>query len=519
MVIQKVSEIREDSMNLEESNQFVKRMEQNNKNKRAVLIVLIICAILIAVLIGLISVIRTQEEQQLKMFVDDKQVTITSTLLLQDENGKNYMNVKELATLLGYSYQKGEYKNYTEDEESCYLKTPYEIISMTANAQTITKYMVNANKNKEVSDDLIVKDERTNQVTLNIVVDSEDETEQIFSVNEPIQYVNHELYVSFEELPRIFDVQLQLSENRIKMYSMTRLAQMATQFATNLGYSKISNRYENLTAMVDNMLVVGDGTNYGVVSLNDGNEIISLKYEEITYRQNTMEFFVMAEESVGIIDKNGETIIKPTEYDSITNFDAEKELYLVSKDDKYGIINHEGNTIVYAEYDSIGIKDTEDFADEDIRNFNLLFDECIPVKQNGKVGIIDIEGNERLKCVYDALGYVKPEEEKTNSQNSSNRNSNTSTNQTNQNNHVSSSDQHSVLTIPESVGIKGIVAKFNDLYGIYDVQAKRLIIPCVYSKIYSKTKSGVTKYYLEFEEQEIALEDYLAENNLISVKK
>ena len=46
-----------------------------------------------------------------------------------------------------------------------------------------------------------------------------------------------------------------------------------------------------------------------------------------------------------------------------------------------------------------------------------------------------------------------------------------------------------------------------------------MIIPCSCSKIYAKTKSGVTKYYLEYEENEIDLETYLKENNLISVKE
>lgn len=528
-------------MNLEESNSFVERMEKNNKNKKTVLTVLIICAILIVILIGMISYFKYQDSLQLKMFVNDKQVPISSTLLLQ-ENGKNYMNIRELANLLGYSYQKGEYKNYTEDANSCYLSSSYEIVSMTADSDTVTKYILNENRVSVDEDEsenavnntntqLITTDNTTGEQTVNIRVESENETPETFAVAEPIKYINNELYVPFSELPRLFNVQLNLAEqNRIRVYSLQALLPLAVKTATNLGYSEVSNSYENLTAMIDNMLVVGDGTNFGVVSLANGEEIISLKYEKMVYMQNTQEFLVTAENSVGIIAKDGTTIIKPTEYDDISILDELNKLYLVEKNGKFGVLNEMGQTVVYAEYDSIGITNKEEFKDENIRNYSLLFEECIPVNNDGKVGIIDIEGNEKLRCVYDSLGYVAnvttantnrtdttstEEEDEIDDEDS---NTNSATENTTTNNKTTTVNEHdSVLTIPESLGIKGIVVNLNGYYGIYDAQVKRLIIPCACTKIYSKTKSGVTTYYLEYNEEEIELESYLEMNQLKSV--
>ncbi len=228
----------------------------------------------------------------------------------------------------------------------------------------------------------------------------------------------------------------------------------------------------------------------------------------------------------------GNTIIKPTEYDSIASLDELNKLYLVEKNEKFGVVNHEGDTIVYAEYDSIGIENKEEFSGEEIRNFNLLFEECIPVNDNGKVGIIDIEGTERLKCVYDSLGYVanttsKENQDTNNRPNTSSRDeedeeddeNTTNTTNTSINQTATVEAHENVLTIPESTGIKGIVVKFNDLYGIFDAEAKRLIVPCVWSKIYAKTRAGVTKYYLESDEQETDLEVFLKENNLINVNQ
>lgn len=530
-------------MNLEESNSFVEEMEKNNKKKKKVITVLIICAILIVILLCLIQYLKYKDSQVLKMFIDDTQAPISSTLLVQDEN-TSYMNVRELANMLGYSYQKGEYKNYTEDSNSCYLKNQYEIISMTAESSTVTKYIMNENAPQLDEDGNVISNNTVEQTataqtedanmtqnqTISVMVESENETPETFVVEEPIRYINNELYISFAELPRIFNVQLDMSKtNRIKLYSLNYLIASATQIASNLGYSQVSNTYENLTAMVDHMLVVGNGNNYGVVSIENGQEIISLKYEKMVYMQNTKEFLVTAEDSVGIIASDGTTIIKPTEFESITTLDELHKLYLVQKDSKYGVLNGEGDTIVYAEYDKIGIEDEKEFQEENIRNFKLLFDECIPVMANGKMGLIDIEGNERLKCVYESLGYVASTTARTSDEDEEERSTSsfsrrdddeeeeenvTNTSNTTTNKVAELNEHDSVLTIPESLGIKGIVVNLNGLYGIYDVQAKRLIIPCACTKIYSKTKSGVTNYYLEYNEQEIELDSYLEANNL-----
>lgn len=526
-------------MNFEESNSFVEEMEKNSKRKKKVLIVLIICAIMIVVLFGMISYIKYTDSLKLKVYVNNNQVNISSTLLIEDEQD-TYINVKQLAGMLDYSYQKGGYKEYTEDTNACYLKSEYEIVSMTADSNIATKYIMNhhgvsdttqnaeeSNQN-EINNQLIVVDEKTGQQSINILVNSEDETAETFTIENPIKYINNELYIPFSELERLFNVELDLStKNRIKIYSLNLLMESAPKIATDLGYSEVSNIYENLTAMIDDMLIVGNGTNYGVISLEDGHEIISLKYEKIVYMQNTKEFFVTAENSVGIVSSDGTTIIKPTAYDNITNFDEVNKLYLVEKDKKYGVVDGKGETIVYVEYDSIGISDKEEFQNENVRNFNLLFDECIPVESNGKYGIIDINGEEKLKCVYDSLGYIANStitNNTTDSKSNTHLNEDTDededeeTNTTNKTNtHSSVNEYESLLTIPEDVGIKGIIVNFEGLYGIYDAKVKRLIIPCVYSKIYAKTKSGVTKYYLESDDTEIELESHLEENNLKTI--
>ena len=515
-------------MNLEESNSFVEEMERNNKNKKTVLNLIIIGIVIILLLVVLIFYIRYRESQVLKMYVDDKEVPISSTLLIS-ENGQNYINIKQLSKMVGDSYQKGEYKQYNEDEKSCYIKNDYEVASMSADSVRVTKYILNENdgtseEDEEKKNKQEEAENQTEDESVKMQVYSNNETIETLYLEDSIIYRNNELYAPFSEVERIFNINLNTSnQNRILVQTINYLAQAAPNYAQRLQYSEVSDIYENITAMVDDMLVVGNEEKFGVVSLEDGHEIISLKYDQIIYMQNTKEFLVMAEGSAGVISDTGKTIIKPTEYDSISNIDEINKLYLISKDEKYGVLNGNGEIIVHPEYDSIGIENQEAFRNEGIRNFSLLYDTCIPVNSGGKVGIINKDGNEKLRCVYDSFGFVaneknstssEDEEESKESEEQEEEESNT-TKKTTTNKTVEEIDN--VLVIPESTGIKGIVVKRKDLYGIFDASVERLIIPCVYSKIYSKTRSGITTYYLEYNDEEIELESYLEENDLKSI--
>lgn len=502
-------------MNLEESDAFVEEMEANDRKKKNVLMIIISCAVLVVILLMLIMYLSYEDARKFKLFIDGNVINNYSTIILnkkgniESSDPDYYINIEQLAKSLGYTYQNGEYKSYTEDKDSCYIRTPYEIVSMKANSKNFSKYIQNKVKDDSEEDEKSSDDEKkekSNSVEIDIY--SKDETQKIFYIDKPIEKIDGSLYAPISEIPTIFNVQLDTSEkNRVKIYSLDNLINnYSTKIATNYKYSTVSNIYENFTAMADDMLVVGDGTNYGVVSISTGKEIISLKYENIVYMQNTKEFRVSVENSVGVISNKGETIIKPTEYDDITVLDELKKLYLVQKNGKYGVINHDGDDIIFCEYDSIGIENPEIYIDENVRNYNLLFEEFIPVKIDEKYGLMDLDGNEILKVTYDYFGNIPPEEKDEQTSDLTDEEKKKSKNQ-----------ESGILTIPESVGIHGIIVQSNNLYGIFDANVKHLITPCVFSKIYSKTKSGVTNYYLEYNGIEIELGEYLEENELKSV--
>lgn len=507
-------------MNLEESDAFVEEMEKTDRKKKNVLMTIISCGVIVVILLVLIVFLTAEDAKRFKLYIDGNKISDYSAIILnQNANVENtepkyYVNIEQLAKILGYSYQKGEYKSYTEDPNSCYIRTPYEIVSMKADSKSFTKYILNNTTTDEEEDEEKTEEEETEgQNKVKVVVSSKNETQKIFYVDEAIQSINDILYAPISVIPEIFNVQLDVSEkNRVKIYSLDNLINnYASRIATKYKYSTVSNTYENFTAMADDMLVVGDGSNYGVVSISTGKEIISLKYEDIVYMQNTKEFRVSAEGSVGVVSNEGKTIIKPTEYDDITVLDELKKLYLVEKNGKYGVIDHNGENIIFCEYDSIGIENTEIYEDQNVRNYNLLFENCIPVEVDSKYGLMDLEGNEILRIIYDSFGNVTAEKEDTEET--------TKTSKTSNDEKPSTKNQDSgILTIPESEGIQGIIVKSNDLYGIFDANVKHLITPCVFSNIYSKTKSGVTTYYLEYNGIEMNLGEYLEENELKSLE-
>ena len=461
-------------MNLEESANFAEQIEAKSKKKKLLIFAIIACLLLIIFLIVMIGFIKYQDSITLKMFINNNQIEISKKLLKTEEED-TYINIKELSNLLGYTYTKGEYKKYNEDERCCYLSNNIEIVSIIADSSVITKYI---NYTEKPSIGKVTVSVKSN------IGDSEN-----YTLNKPIKIIDGSLYIEMKSIQDIFNVKLDLSEtNRIKIYTIASLIPKAQSLASKLKFSELSGYYENMRALIDNMVVLGNGDSYGVYSMIDGSELISVKYKDIVYIQSSKEFLVTADTTIGILDSNGKTIVKPTEYDEISVLDIINKLYLVKKDNEYGVLDKNGNIIIYTEYDQIGLKNLEKFSSE--INGNIIYDKCIPVKKDNKYGLYSVDGKELLPCSYESFGYSKQSTNKTEEQNT--------------------------LLIPPSVGIKGIVLSYDKLYGIYDVNKNEIIIPCVCSKIYSITKSGETLYYVEYNGEQIELSNYLKENNLIS---
>lgn len=476
-------------MNLEESDSFKDEIEKNIRQRRSVMLSIVICAMVAALLFVMIMILKYQDSITLKMFLNDKQVKIP-TGFYREIDGKTYVDLKEIATLLGYSYTKGEYGEYNENPDSCYLENDFELVAITAGEEKYKKYIQFANEGKEA-------------VIAGIPVVSMEPngySESFLIADAPVKFVDEKLYVCKDYLPEMFNMQVDWQEFRIRFYSFEAILEAAKARVEKSQYTTVSGYYENLRSVIYGLAVVGtneknpDEGLYGVISLSDLKEVIGPKYDQIEFVQNTKEFYItVANGTKGILAADGSTVIKQSEYKDIKLLDEENKVYLVEKDGEYGVLDRLGKVIIHAENDKIGY-DIKDFTVEDIDNPALLFKKCIPVEKDGKYGLYNLEGEVLLNIVNDALGCV------------SNQGAQTSGNKQN------------VLIIPSEVGINGIVYNFNGYYGIYDVNEEKPVIPPACESVYAITKSGETIYYFDYNGVTFDLKQYLLDNNLANVK-
>lgn len=475
-------------MNFEESDSFKNELERNARSKRNVVISLAFCAFIIVCLLILIAFLRYQDSITEKLFVDGKQVPIPNGFY-RTIDGEIYVDLKQIGALFGYDYTKGVYGEFNEDNDSCYMRNSFELIAVTAGADRYTKYLVRNETDATIG-----------TLTSVSTKNSEGYSES-FKLEKPLKYEDGILYLHQGYITEMFNVQVDWKEFRINFYTLNYLENHANKTLARLGFVDLDNNFENLKALNYNLMIVGNGQAqgtsdlYGVYDLRTGAEIISMKYDEIIFVQNSQEFYITAANgTVGIFDKEGKTVVAPSEFEKISLLDQENKLYLVEKKGEYGVLNKNGEILVYAEYDEIGIN-TENFISEEIDDELLLFDKCIPVKKDKKYGLYSIDGKRLLDTIYDGFGYKSPVKT------------------------TSSGSEQSAILIPSYVGINGIVVNLDDKFGIFDVNINNLIIPIVCDKIYSIKIEGERIYYVSYMGNELELSQYLKDNNLNNVNE
>lgn len=457
-------------MDFEESNSYQREIQNREKSRKFVMMSIVACGIFMVLLFILIMVISYQDSITEKFYIDGQLTSKINNSIYGDLNGTTYVDIRAISSILGYTYTKGEYKKYNENEDSCYLQNNFEIIALSSGQTSYDKYIEIAN----------------NATIAGIKVTSKNKNgyQETYQIDDPILYENGRIYVPLTSIPKMLNLKIDWQQYRKRFYTLENQVKKAQTSITKVGYVEMSGYYENLRAIVDDFVIVGDATKptqnasskyYGVYSLKDKAEVISIKYDEITYGQSVGEFYIVVENgTMGLLDSEGGTIIAPSEFEKISLLDQKNQLYLVKKGTEYGIVNRTGKVLIFAENDQIGLseKDVETFSLEPITNSSLLFDKCIPVEKDGKVGLYNKEGNLILNINFDGLGYKSTATSKT------------------------SGNEQSVLLIPSSVGINGIVINRDDKYGIFDVKSEKILLPTSFEKIYAITQKGKTTYYM-----------------------
>ena len=142
----------------------------------------------------------------------------------------------------------------------------------------------------------------------------------------------------------------------------------------------------------ENRIIISIDKKYGLID-NCGNYLIPPKYEkfEETFGENSPYFTAKLNDKYGVINKIGKTVID-FKYDGMRLF-GDKEHICAKTGDKWGLIDINGNIIIPFIYD------------ESFNNYNLPFGENdgFIAEKEGKYGVINLQNESIVPLEYDFI--------------------------------------------------------------------------------------------------------------------
>lgn len=413
----------------------------------AIVLLLILCIITSIFIVYIKSTILTIK-------LDGRDAKDLEEILIMEENNKVYIPIIRMAKYLGYSAYKGDYVTRSEDDPTrCYMESE-ETVSFTLNSNIITKV-------------------------------AEGQSQQI-KITEPIKEINGELCINAEETQDVFNFNFyyDVYKNNITIQTLSFLYDGYSKYAVDKGYLPIEEEtFENKKAVLDNMLIVKSENNYfGVISTIKEDEIIlETKYDSIEYLGATSEFLVESNNKKGIISKDKKTKIELT-YDSIERITNKNDIfYVVKKSNLYGLLDKNGENIIFPEYEQIGI-DVSDYAQNGVTNGYILYNQLIPVKNKEKWGLFNIEGKKVTEFVYDSFGCSSKLYR-----------------------------THGVIEVPD---YNLIVGKQGEKYNLITLEGKWLFERFILDSVYITVSEGKNIYHITSGNTERNLIDFLQENGV-----
>ena len=449
-------------MNLYDEDETKKEKKRPSKTKALIIILIILLVFLIAIITTLIIYIM-YNPVKISVYIDGVQKNNFADLLdiQTDENGKTeiYFPIKDVAPYFGYIGYKGEYGRASEDNSQCYvINEDYEVAMYTLQSNTIYK--------------------------LNLQERSSDY--DYCKIDRDVFESNGNLYTSIDGLEQGFNLTFSYNEAKktIRINTLPYLASvynedLKTRTLGSYGKVELDDKLSNWKAIFDGMLIVKtENSEYGVISTDKYSIILEPKYDGISYVQYSTDFMIVTNRKVGLLSKDGKTKINAL-YDELTLMDRNNKLYRVKKGSNYGVINENEDTILYPEYEKIGI-DINDFSVNGVKNGYILLDKLIPVMQDRKWGFFDLTGKTIADFEYDEIGCKA-------------KNAN---------------NVYSLLEIPNyNILIVGKDRKYSfmDTNGDDEV----LSYGFIFDEIFMKISSGETSYVMKYNNKDFDVIEYL----------
>lgn len=426
---------------------LVKNVKTDNKKTLTIVMVLIIFfMIMVFLVVGAMIYIK---QTTLKVTLNGQESTIIKNMIIIDENNPQnvYVPIKSISNLLGYSYYTGDYVIKSEEPNQCYVECENEVAMFTLGSRVIYKTLKDGNNNYEY-----------------------------FSINsndkDAVIPKDGEMYTTIDGIEKAFNVSwnYDLENNKMDIYTMPYLVSYYSQRVASNGY-ETSEDFNNQKAVLQGMIIVegksDSSKTAAVLDVTSGENILEPKYESIEYLEHTGDFLVTSDEKKGIISSSKKTIVK-LQYDDIELMDYTNKLYLVKNSEKYGVIDFYGKKVIDIDYTEIGI-DNSKFKENNIKSKYIIAEKLIPIKSGDLWGFFDVKGNKVTDFKYDEIGYI------------------TSNNRAN--------SGYSLLVVPD---YDVIVVGANDKYTVMFTDGKEAwAMAC--DSIYMTMNGGETSYVFEYD--------------------
>lgn len=391
--------------------------KQEPKGKKIVLFLLILSVFALIMVLVMMMALSEKEIKKLSLSINGVDIVLEEGLLIAD-NGVNYISIQKIAKQVGYDYLTGEYKKYNEDTTNtkCYLESEKQVIQFEAGVEKIYKIDPISNLDYE-------------EYKLNNV---------ILKQNDLLYISLDDINVAFNVVPTYFQVNNKISLNTVETLYLQYKTDLPTK--TNNTLTGVSDNINNKKAIAYGMLIVSnDIGKWGVVSTTDFSTIIGNRYSSIEFVESA-------------------------------------NIFIVSDNNKYGVIDNEGKIIINLNHESIKVINNEPL--------------CYEVKVGQNYAIINKEGKLITNNLYNGIGYISR-----------------------------IATEETVLVI-KNLGqdkINALVISKDGKYGLINLDDGTSIGDCILDKIYSKTENGEKIYYIQINQQELLLNKYLEYINTATV--
>lgn len=470
------------------------------QKKKMILTSIVVTVIVFIVVLVILLILMGQEAQKTKLKIGDN-IYKTSTIeitaddgvyqektidfngekepaILMTPQGENYYSIELMSQLTGYKYNNGAYgEQVNETKDKCYIDNGGEYVTFSANSNEITKAIkknINTDTQIEGTKEIPEEDTDTSSSSSDDNSDKDELEEESFTLTNPIIRFNEKLYASEEAINKGFNLRIIPNGNILQLYTLEALTEAYSSDLSQKGYTLTTN-FRNKRALSAGYAVVGKDKEYGVIDLSTNKEVLSLKYDTVEYVQSIGEFIVSSKSKFGMIKPGSETPTIKLDYESIKLLNAEKKLYIVGKNEKYGVVNASGEEIIPTEYDQIGLSSVSAYKSQGIKNKYIIADECIPVMRNKNYGLYGTNGQLLTSTRFSSIGCENPSEI------------------------IENTSAMPTLTIPLSDKVTGIVFSMkngaeNTVYGIITTKGT-VVLNAYYTAIYYMQRNGNITYY------------------------